>query len=128
MLELEEAGRFFPLILFTSGAALLANQIYHTATLLLLLHRPRTLQHEYGRSFIMSPLWHAQRICGISLNNSSRDCWDFSLVASLFLAAKQMTYEPQQREILSGLENIRAITKWNLDHLATKLIQGWKPA
>lgn len=128
MIELEETDQLFPLVLFTNGAALLANQIYHTSALLLLHCRPRTLQHAYGRSFIMSPLWHAQRICGISLNNDSREGWDLSLVASLYLAAKQMTYEPQQQEILVGIERIRSITKWHLGHLATQLRQEWQPA
>ena len=127
MLEIEENDQLFPLILFTNDVAVLANQLYHASMLLLLQNRPRTLQNEHGRSIFMSPLWHAQRICGISLNNDSRENWDFSLVASLYLAAKRMTYEPQQQAILRGIERIGSITGWNLNALAMQLVQEWRP-
>lgn len=127
MLEMDESDQLFPQVLFTNGAAVLANQIYHTSMLLLLQNRPRTLQNEHGRSTSMSPLWHAQRICGISLNNDSKANWDFSLVASFYLAAKRMTYEPQQRAILSGVDSIAAITGWNVSGLSTQLLGEWQP-
>ncbi|CAM1504272.1 Fc.00g018630.m01.CDS01 [Cosmosporella sp. VM-42] len=127
MLEIEENDQLFPLVLFTNGAAVLANQLYHASMLLLLQNRPRTLQNEHGRSIFMSPLWHAQRICGISLNNDSRTNWDFSLVASFYLAARRMTYEPQQQTILRGIDRIGSITGWNLNALAMQLVQEWQP-
>ena len=127
MIEMEENDQLFPLVLFTNGVAVLANQLYHASMLLLLQNRPRTLQNEHGRSVSMSPLWHAQRICGISLNNDSRTSWDFSLVTSLYLAAKRMTYEPQQQAILRGIDRISSTTGWNLNSLAMQLVQEWQP-
>lgn len=127
MLEMEESDELFPLVLFTNGVAVLANQLYHASMLLLLQNRPRTLQNEQGRSVFMSPLWHAQRICGISLNNDSRANWDFSLIASFYLAAKRMTYEPQQQAILRGINRISDITGWNLNTMSIQLIQEWQP-
>lgn len=128
IIEIEETDeQLFPLVLFTNGEALLANQVYHTSTLLLLQNRPRTLRHEYGRSFVMSPLWHAQRICGICLSNDNRATWDFNMIASFYLAAKLMTYEPQQKAILAGLTHISSITRWNLGCLAAQLMQEWQP-
>ncbi|KAF7558721.1 hypothetical protein G7046_g5450 [Stylonectria norvegica] len=127
MLEIEESDQLFPLVLFTNGAAVLANQLYHTSMLLLLQNRPRTLPNEHGRAVFVSPLWHAQRICGISLNNDNRTSWDFSLIASFYLAGKRMTYEPQQKTILQGIDRIGAITGWNLNALAVQLMQEWQP-
>lgn len=127
MLELEENEQLFPLILFSSGTATLANQMFHTAMLLLLQNQPRTLLNEHGRSVTMSPLWHAQRICGISLNNDSRNSWDFSMVGSLFVGARRMTYEPQQRAVLAGIERIARITGWDLGSLTAQLVQEWPP-
>jgi hypothetical protein len=125
-LEADDKGQLFPFIIFTNGAAALSNQLYHTSMLLLLQNRPRTLRREKGTSLSMSPLWHAQRVCGISLNNDSRYSWDFSLVASFYVAAKRMTYEPQQRIILDGIDRIATITGWNLDGLATQLGRAWQ--
>ncbi|KAF4982708.1 hypothetical protein FZEAL_1735 [Fusarium zealandicum] len=127
MLEIDDNEQLFPLVLFTNGAAVLANQLYHTSMLLLLQNRPRTLPKEHGRSVYMSPLWHAQRICGISLNNDNRTSWDFSLLASLYLAAKRMTYEPQQHAILRGIDRVGSLTGWNVNALSAQLVHEWQP-
>jgi hypothetical protein len=126
MFEHDETDQLFPLILFTNGSAILANQLYHTAMLLLLQNRPRTLRQERGRSTNMSPLWHAQRICGICLNNDSRSSWDFSLVGSMYFAAKRMTYGPQQLAILTGVNRISDITGWDLSSVSAQLKHDWQ--
>ncbi|KAL0780107.1 hypothetical protein CaCOL14_004591 [Colletotrichum acutatum] len=121
----------FPVILFTNGAAVFANQLYHTAMLLLLQNKPRTLQaataagKKSSSSSSMSPLWHAQRVCGIALNNDRRDSWDLCLVASLYLAAQRMTYEPQQKAILGCFDRIKSMTGWNVDGFSTKVREDW---
>lgn len=120
-----DAEPLFPAILFTNGAAILGNQMYHTAMMLLLQHKPRTLVLDRRRLPAWSPLWHAQRVCGIALSNDRRECWDLLLLASFYLAAKSMTYEPQQRHLLRGLDVVSRLTKWNVDHLKTMLQQEW---
>lgn len=128
MLEVDD-DELFPLVLFTNGAAILANQLYHVSMLLLLQNRPRTLPRDakqHGRSVFLSPLWHAQRICGISLNNDIRANWDFSLLSSLYLAAQRMTYEPQQHAILRGVTRIGNLTGWNIGALSAQLINEWQ--
>ncbi|EWG48411.1 hypothetical protein FVEG_16266 [Fusarium verticillioides 7600] len=127
MLEAEDGDQLFPLVLFTNASAILANQLYHTSMLLLLQNRPRTLPKEHGRNIYLSPLWHAQRICGISLNNDTRASWDFSLLASFYFAAKRMTYEPQQHAILRGLDRIGSLTGWNVLSLSAQLMHEWQP-
>lgn len=126
MAEIDSDEALFPVVMLTNGAAVLANQLYHTAMLLLLQSKPRTLQAVAGKtSMASSPLWHARRVCGIALNNDRRDMWDLSLVASLYVAAQRMTYEPQQHAILEYFDRIRVITSWNVDAFATRLRQDW---
>ena len=127
----------FPSILFTNGAAVLSNQLYHTIMLLLLQSKPRTLIHEKVRtssgivddksyqSPTWSPLWHAQRVCGIALNNTRFECWDLSLVTSFVVAAQTMTYEPQQRVLLEGFDALSSRMGWNVEHFKETLLQAW---
>ncbi|KAJ5994274.1 hypothetical protein N7451_009998 [Penicillium sp. IBT 35674x] len=130
MLELEmdkenESVKGFPVILFANGAGLFSNQLYHTAMLLLLHSRPRTARITDFRSTTMSPLWHAQRICSIALNNESRECWDPCLLASFLTAARRMTHETQQQEIVRGLSSIRKITGWDVGDMLHDLEEDW---
>ncbi|KAJ5897043.1 uncharacterized protein N7473_006442 [Penicillium subrubescens] len=131
MLEIEtdnqaaDPGESFPVVLFANGAGVLSNQLYHTAMLLLLRSRPRTAHIADIRSATMSPLWHAQRICSIALNNERRECWDPCLLASFLTAARRMTHESQQQEILRGFERIRKITGWDARALLRDLQVEW---
>jgi hypothetical protein len=118
----------FPLILFTNSAGIFINQLFHTAILLLLQQKPRTLKLMDHRSVLISPLWHIHRICGIALNNDRRECWDLSLLASLFLAAREMTHEAQHKAIEQGLLRIQKLTGWDVQHLLTKLHDSWRLA
>ncbi|KAI0155587.1 hypothetical protein BJ166DRAFT_499609 [Pestalotiopsis sp. NC0098] len=126
MVEIEMADDGFPLILFTSGAAVFGNQLYHTAMFLLLRHKPRTVMlPSRHRSSTMSTLWHARRICGIALNNDRRECWDMTLVASLLVAARTMTHEAQHHVLLAGLDKVERLTGWGLSVIRDILKAEW---
>ncbi|KAJ6104800.1 hypothetical protein N7523_011120 [Penicillium sp. IBT 18751x] len=121
-----ESRQSFPLVLYANGGGLFANQLYHTAMLLLLQNRPRTAQIKGSSSAIMSPLWHAQRICSISLNNERRECWDACLLASFLSASRRMTHESQQEEILFGFGRIQKVTGWDAGRLLEALRAEWR--
>lgn len=126
MVDIEASDDGYPLILFTSGAAVFGNQLYHTAMFLLLRNKPRTIMlPTRHRSSTMSTLWHARRICGIALNNESRECWDMSLVASLLVAARTMTHEEQHQVLLSGVDKIEGLTGWSMDGVKSTLRTEW---
>ncbi|KAI1496998.1 hypothetical protein F5X99DRAFT_45051 [Biscogniauxia marginata] len=128
IIELDHSDDGIPVVFFTSGAAIFANQLYHTAMLLLLQHKPRTAPlPTWQRSSTLSFLWHARRICGISLNNDRRECWDPSLVASLFMASKRMSHETQHHAILEGFDRIGIITGWEVNPYKTLLHREWTP-
>jgi hypothetical protein len=104
----------FPVIAFTSGAALLSNQLYHTGMLLLLQHKPRFGITHSSSSNSMSILWHVHRICGIAIQNDGPATWDPCLIASLIIAARTLTHRGQQTAIISTLETAQRLTGWNI--------------
>ncbi|KAJ5971491.1 uncharacterized protein N7479_001409 [Penicillium vulpinum] len=131
MLELEMDDQLagpeisFPVVLFANGAGLFGNQLYHTAMLILLRNRPRTARIADFHSVAMSPLWHAQRICSIALHNDRQECWDPCLLASFLLAARRMTHESQQHEVVRGFDRIRTVTGWNTNNCLQSLRTEW---
>jgi hypothetical protein len=118
----------FPTIVFSNGAAILANQLCHTAMLLLLQNKPRfTGQTNHDSSF-MSALWHSHRICGIAINNERRDCWDPCLLASVLVAARMETHDSQHSAILSTLESVQQLTGWSIAQHFNNLRTEWQQA
>ncbi|KAI1334583.1 hypothetical protein F5Y15DRAFT_429265 [Xylariaceae sp. FL0016] len=126
VIELDGSDDGIPVVLFTSGAATMANQLFHSAMMLLLQHKPRTAQlPSWQRASTVSFLWHARYTCGIALHNDLREFWDPSMVASLFMAAKRMSHETQHQAILQGFENIGRVTGWNVSEFQTILHDSW---
>lgn len=123
------SGSEFPMLLFTNGAGAICNQLYHTAMLFMLECKPRTTallnQSHPQYSPVLSPIWHAQRVCGIALNNDRRECWDPCLLASFLVAARHMTHESQQVEIVHGFDRIQALTGWGVGEYLTQLREEW---
>lgn len=116
----------FPVILFATGAGIMVNQLYHTAILLLLQCKPRTVALVDRSSAERSQLWHAWQVCRIALNNDRWECWDPVLLASLMVAAKNMTHGSQQSMILNGLEKIKGITGWEMRQDLAALQRDWR--
>ncbi|KAI6379167.1 hypothetical protein MCOR25_002043 [Pyricularia grisea] len=116
----DPTAALFPTIVFSTAAAALANSIYHAAMLLLLQHKPRTIP-------VLSPgsssLWHARRICAIAVSNGSNAYWDPCLLSTLYVAARVMTYVPQQARIVRCFKEAgmrtgwRALAEWFVDEL-----------
>lgn len=105
----------FPVLCFTNGAAVLGNQLYHGAMLLLLRNKPRTVPPHWLRLLSAAPssqLWHARRVCGIAVHNSHAAWWDPCILAVVYIAASKMTYTPQQQQVLECLERVGCLTGW----------------
>lgn len=115
----------YPTILFTSGAALLANQLYHTGMLLLLQNKPRFGQRSSQNSPSMSTLWHAHRICGIAMQNDRAGWWDPCLVASVIIAGRTATHASQHNAILYTLESAQRLTGWNVAPYVEQMKTEW---
>ncbi|CAI7580639.1 unnamed protein product [Penicillium bialowiezense] len=118
----------FPILIYTTPMALVANAVYHTISLLLLTHKPRLLKSLPGPRSVTSYIWHAQSIAGIAASNDSPEQWDPVLVASLLVIAKEMTHESQQTVILQCLAKITATTGIKLDREREALQAAWNLA
>lgn len=118
----------FPILIYTTPMALVANAVYHITSLLLLTHKPRLLKSLPGPRCFTSNIWHAQSIGGIAASNESLEQWDPILVASLLMIAKDMTHESQQAVLLERLGRITATIGINLEHETAMLQSMWSIA
>ncbi|KAK2053181.1 hypothetical protein LY76DRAFT_483393, partial [Colletotrichum caudatum] len=85
----------------------------------------RKHQRSHRRPPLCSKPLQGHRRIRLSLNNDRRDSWDPCLVASLYVAARRMTYEPQQRAILECFERVGALTGWNVDGFSARAREDW---
>ncbi|KAJ5630380.1 uncharacterized protein N7484_010480 [Penicillium longicatenatum] len=118
----------FPILIFTTPMALVANAVYHITSLLLLTHKPRLLKSLPGPRCFTSHIWHAQAIAGIAASNDSPEQWDPVLVASLLFIARDMTHESQQAVLLERLRRITSTTGMNLELETDSLKSRWQVA
>ncbi|RYP88151.1 hypothetical protein DL769_000343 [Monosporascus sp. CRB-8-3] len=114
-------ARPFPVLLFSNPAAISGNQLYHTAALLMLQRRPRgAVLQSKPRSI----LWHARRICAISISNTHHGCWT-NCVQPLWIAGKLMSHPAEHRAILEIYEMIEKETGWGANWRAEDLKSHW---
>jgi hypothetical protein len=118
----------FPILIYTTPMALVANAVYHVTSLLLLTHKPRLLKSLPGPRCYTSHIWHAQSIAGIAASNDSPEQWDPILVASLLTIARDMTHESQQAVLLERLVRITATMGIKLDRETEALQESWNMA
>ena len=107
----------FPTIIFSNPAAISGNQMFHTASVLMLQNQPYDLRLPTKPRSI---LWHARRICGISISNDHHGAWTNAL-QPLWVAGRCMSHPAEHRAIVTVLEKIEResgwSTKWRQDDL-----------
>jgi len=118
----------YPTIVFTSGAALIANQLYHTGMLLLLQNKPRFANKPSKNTPAMSTLWHAHRICGIAIQNDRSGWWDPCLIASIVVAGRTATHVSQHSAIIDTLQSVQRLTGWIINPCIDQLKNEWRLA
>ncbi|PTU17596.1 hypothetical protein P175DRAFT_0487303 [Aspergillus ochraceoroseus IBT 24754] len=99
----------FPQILFVHWAAISSNQLYHTACILLLKMMPKSLR--LTRSHNLSLLWHARRICGISLSNKHHGCLN-NAIQPLWIAGRLFSHASEHEQIIKIIRDVEAETGW----------------
>jgi hypothetical protein len=119
--EHDAAASPFPTILFSNPAAISGNQLYHTAALLMLQRKPRRA--------VLPPktrpiLWHARRICAISICNTHHASWTNS-IQPLWIAGQVMSHHAEHRAILAIYQRIEEETGWGANWRAEDLIAHW---
>lgn len=107
----------FPTVLFTNAPAISGNQMYHTAAVLMLQHKP---PDAALRTEPRSILWHARRIVGISRSNGHHGAWTNSL-QPLWIAGRVFCGPEEHRIIVELLDKIEResgwATQWRVDDL-----------
>jgi hypothetical protein len=117
----EDFSRPFPVILFSNAPAISGNQLYHTSALLMLQKQPRdAMLSNKPRSI----LWHARRICAISISNTHHGCWT-NCVQPLWVAGQLMSSPAEHRAILETYDLIERETGWGANWRAKDLISHW---
>ncbi|KAI1178347.1 hypothetical protein F4777DRAFT_576147 [Nemania sp. FL0916] len=132
LLEIDATEDAFPTVLFTDGAGISSNILYHTAMLLLLSNEPQPAAFEELSVNVdadvaeMSPDWHALRVCGIAVNAEpgTTSCWDLVMIAAFTLAARRITRRSQQDEILACLNRLK-VSGWHVDGLIDRMRADW---
>jgi len=119
--EVTASSSPFPTLLFSNPPAISGNQLYHTAALLMLQKRPRRA--------VLPPttrpiLWHARRICAISICNTHHGCWTNS-VQPLWIAGQVMSHPAEHRAIMSIYQQIQDETGWGANWRAEDLKAHW---
>ncbi|OJJ29740.1 hypothetical protein ASPWEDRAFT_296046 [Aspergillus wentii DTO 134E9] len=99
----------FPHVLFVHWAAISSNQLYHTACILLLNVMPKSVKLATGSA--VSALWHARRICGISLANPHQGCLN-NAIQPLWIAGRLFSHASEHEVIVNLIRNIEAHTGW----------------
>jgi hypothetical protein len=111
----------FPTILFTNPAAISGNQLYHTASLLMLQTRPPDI-HLNPKP--RSALWHARHVCGISMSNDHHGAWT-NAIQPLWIAGQWMSHSSEHHAILDLLERIENESGWPTQSRAEDLKEFW---
>ncbi|KAJ5327622.1 hypothetical protein MYU51_009391 [Penicillium brevicompactum] len=99
----------FPHILFLHWAAISSNQLHHTACILLLNMMPKSI--SLPSTPAISALWHARRICGISLANPHQGCLN-NAIQPLWIAGRLFSHMSEHAIIVDVIRHIEAETGW----------------
>ncbi|KAH6659891.1 hypothetical protein BKA67DRAFT_546123 [Truncatella angustata] len=113
--------RPFPILLFSNSSAISGNQLYHTASLLLLQKQPPGARLPQGTR---SMLWHARRICAISISNTHHGCWT-NCIQPLWIAGRVMSHPAEHRAIIDTYELVERETGWGAKWRADDLQAFW---
>lgn len=112
----------FPQILCLHWAAISSNQLYHTACVLLLDSMPRPLDLRLGVAG--SAIWHAKRICGISLTNPHQGCLN-NAIQPLWVAGRLLSHRSEHELLVRLIRSIEAMTGWGTCWRIEDLEAAW---
>lgn len=112
----------FPVIFYSFPAAISSNQLYHTACILLIDGKPPKVSLDDEQP--NSQLWHARRICGISLTNPHRGCLN-NAIQPLWVAGKLLSHRSEHVIVVRLIERIEAMTGWGTTWRIKDLREAW---
>ncbi|KAF3008294.1 hypothetical protein E8E14_004798 [Neopestalotiopsis sp. 37M] len=114
----------FPHILFVHWAAISSTQLHHTACILMLSSMPKPLKLTMNFGTTGSTLWHAKRICGITLANPHHGCIN-NAIQPLWLAGRLLSHRSEHEIVVRLIWNIEATTGWGSCWRIPDLESAW---
>jgi hypothetical protein len=111
----------FPKILYSNPAAISGNQLYHTASILMLQHKPPNITITPKPQSIFK---HARQVCAISISNGHHGAWT-NAIQPLWIAGQWMSHPSEQKAILRLLDRIESETGWGTKWRAEDLKEFW---
>ncbi|OQO05537.1 hypothetical protein B0A48_09307 [Cryoendolithus antarcticus] len=111
----------FPTVMYPNCPAISGNQLYHTAALLMLKHKPASLHLSTKPR---SMLWHARQVCAISMSNSNHACWS-NATQPIWIAGQLMSHASEHRAILELYERMEREMGWATKWRANDLLDHW---
>lgn len=111
----------FPTVLFSNPAGISGNQLYHTASILMLQNQPPSLRLSPKPRSI---LWHARQVCAISISNDHHGAWTNG-VQPLWIAGRCMSHPAEHTAILKLLDKIERESGWGTRWRAEDLKEFW---
>lgn len=127
MLPIKTTGtggqQLFPEIFFAHWAAISGNQMYHTACILMLEIKPadKLLQPSMPQR---SAVWHARRVCGISLTNPHSGCL-INAIQPLYIAGKLLSHRSEHLIVARLIKTIEKTTGWGAVWRLKDLERAW---
>ncbi|EAW08986.1 putative C6 transcription factor [Aspergillus clavatus NRRL 1] len=115
--------RIFPDILFAHWAAISGNQLYHTACIMMLQMKP-TGTPPLPPSPHSSAVWHARRICGISLTNPHSGNL-INAIQPLYIAGKLLSHRTEHITVARLFKKIENSTGWGALWRLRDLERAW---
>ncbi|KAJ1330858.1 fungal specific transcription factor domain-containing protein [Microdochium nivale] len=114
----------FPQTLFPHWAAISSTQLHHTSCLLLLGIMPKPLDPSLTPGSIGSVVWHAKKICGISLANSHQGCLN-NAIQPIWLAGRHLSHRSEHDLIVKLIWSIESLTGWGTCWRISDLEAAW---
>ncbi|BAE63934.1 hypothetical protein F9C07_1181682 [Aspergillus flavus] len=105
-----QGDRMFPEIFYAHQAAISSNQLYHTSCILLLEIKPPAILLP-SSSHLTSSVWHARRVCGISLTNPHPGNL-INAIQPLYIAGKLLTHRREHIAVAKLFRTIEQTTGW----------------
>ncbi|KAJ5306838.1 hypothetical protein N7508_005853 [Penicillium antarcticum] len=120
------SGQIFPEILFAHWAAISGNQLYHAACIMMLDMRPieRCPGLVPASKPYFSAIWHARRVCGISLTNPHSGNL-INAIQPLYIAGKLLSHRSEHVEVAKLFKIIERTTGWGALWRLRDLERAW---
>ncbi|KAJ5183776.1 hypothetical protein N7492_001392 [Penicillium capsulatum] len=116
-------GQIFPEVLFAHWAAISGNQLYHASCIMMLDTKPPDKMLPLSKPH-SSAIWHARRVCGISLTNPHSGNL-INAIQPLYIAGKLLSHYSEHVEVAKLFKMVEESTGWGALWRLKDLERAW---